>query len=175
MNIIFSFIIIVGSTLLIFKDPNLLLKSMLDGGGSAITFSLKLIVIYAVWLSILKLCEATKLDKKIAKVVSKITNKLFKGENQTSLNYINLNLATNFLGMGGAATPLGIKAVENMTHKKNTILLIIINATSIQLLPTTIISMRADLNATQDIVLASIICTAINTIIGIILVKVFVK
>jgi spore maturation protein A len=93
-----------------------------------------------------------------------------------------VNLASNMLGLGGAATPLGIKAVSSMCDgsgraSKGTVLLLVINATSIQLLPATVIAMLSSHGsvAPSSIIVPSIIATAVSTIVGVILVKVFVK
>ena len=85
------------------------------------------------------------------------------------------------LGMGGVATPAGIKAMQSMSLEgqtvasPNMILLLIINATSIQLIPATVIAIRATAGSADasSIFLPTLISTAISTISGIILCKVF--
>ena len=84
------------------------------------------------------------------------------------------------LGMGNAGTPIGLKAMKelNKDHKSNIaslpmIMLVVLNATSLQLLPTTIISLRevAGSLSSTDIILPSIIATTVSTLLGIVLVK----
>ena len=99
-------------------------------------------------------------------------------------SFIALNLSTNIFGIGNASTPIGIKAMKNLDKINNSeiasssmIMLMVINATSLQLLPTTIIGLRATALSTNagDIILPSIITTSITTLLGIILVKVLSK
>ena len=182
MNVVFLIIILVSLTVITWVNPESALAVMLEGARSAIDLSLKLLAIYAVWLSVLKIMEKTGLNKKLSSLFSPITNLLFKGEDKETKSYISMNLAANMLGMGGAATPLGIKAMERMDEgtgkaTNNMIMLMVISATSIQILPATIIALRSanySLNP-SDIILPSILATTVTTIVGIILVKIFCK
>ena len=94
-----------------------------------------------------------------------------------------MNISANLLGMSGAATPLGIKAIESMQkdnkHKHTItfpmIMLIAISCSSVQLLPTSIIGMLANAGSTKptSIILPSIICSILSTTIAILLVYIF--
>ncbi len=182
MNIIFAIIIFVSLTIITIVSPESALAVMLEGARGGIDLSLKLLAIYAVWLSVLKIMERTKLDKKLSSLFSPITKKFFKGESEKTQSIISLNLAANMLGMGGAATPLGIRAMEAMDDKSgkatdNMIMLMIISATSIQILPATIIALRSSAGSasSSDIILPSIIATSVTTLVGVLLVKVLSK
>lgn len=175
MNFIFTLILIVSTGILVVTNPEGVMSAMLQGGKSAISFSLELVAIYAVWLSVLKIWESLKLDKGISKLLDKPIRALFPNEESETYAYLSLNLSANLLGMGGAGTPMGIKSVETMKSKKNKTMLLVINATSIQLIPTTVLGIRAGLGAAADIILPSLITTAITTVIGVILVKVLVR
>lgn len=175
MNFIFTLILIVSTGILVITNPEGVMSAMLQGGKSAISFSLELVAIYAVWLSVLKIWESLKLDKGISKLLDKPIRALFPNEEPETYAYLSLNLSANLLGMGGAGTPMGIKSVETMKSKKNKTMLLVINATSIQLIPTTVLGIRAGLGAATDIILPSLITTAITTVIGVILVKVLVR
>ena len=96
-----------------------------------------------------------------------------------------MNISANLLGMGGAATPLGIKAIESM-QKDNTdkvtatfpmIMLVAISCSSVQILPTSIIGMLSNAGSSNPtaIIIPSIISSIISTIIAIVLVVVFHK
>lgn len=159
--------------------PEQAFSIMLGGASNAIQLSLRLVAIYAIWLSALRIMEKIGLNKLMYKLFKPITNKLFKKESPQSQEYISLNFSANLLGMGGAATPLGIKAMESMEDGSpratdNMILFMVINSTSIQLLPATIIGLRATAGSASasDIILPSLIATTISTIIGVILVKI---
>lgn len=182
MNAIFFIILFVSLVIITWVNPESALAVMLEGARSAIDLSLKLIAIYAVWLSILKIIEKTGLDKKLSSLFSPITNILFKGEKVETKSYVSMNLAANMLGMGGAATPLGIRAMELMDDgsgkaTKNMIMLMVISSTSIQIIPTTIIALRSSnfSLSPSDIILPSFLATTLTTVIGVILVKIFTK
>ena len=85
-----------------------------------------------------------------------------------------MNLSCNLLGLGGAATPYAVKAIGELEKEKNYFaqkLLFVINATSVQILPTTVIALRASAGsvAAADIFLPSLICTAVSTFTGVLL------
>jgi spore maturation protein A len=182
MNTVFLIILFIALLLVTIMNPESALAVMLEGATGAINLSVKLLAIYAVWLSVLKLIERTGLDKKLSGLFLPITDHLFKGETKETKAVIGLNLAANMLGMGGAATPLGIRAMELMDKgdgkaTDNMIMLMIISATSIQLLPATIMALRsaAGSSNSSDIILPSLISTVVTTGIGIILVKILSK
>lgn len=174
MNVVFAFILTVCVSLLLFKDPNAALGGMLDGVSSAIAMSIGLVAVYAVWLSVLNVMEKIGLNRAIGKALKPLTKRLFPSENDETRETISLNMSANLLGMGGAATPLGIKAINGMakdSEKTNDsiALFVVINCTSIQLIPTTIIGLRAasgSVNA-SDIILPSLIATTVSTLVGV--------
>lgn len=174
MNVVFAFILTVCVSLLLFKDPNAALGGMLDGVSSAIAMSVGLVAVYAVWLSVLNVMEKVGLNRAIGKALKPLTKRLFPSENDETRETISLNMSANLLGMGGAATPLGIKAINGMakdSEKTNDSisLFVVINCTSIQLIPTTIIGLRAasgSVNA-SDIILPSLIATTVSTLVGV--------
>lgn len=179
MNTIYV-VMMIGSLLLVtITAPESALSIMLGGAKSAIGLSVSLCAIYTVWLSVLQVIDKTGIGKTLSKAFKPLTKKLFKGESDLALEYITLNFSANLLGMGGAATPLGIKAMEYMQDgsdkaSDNMILFVVINATSIQLLPATIIGLRASKGSASasDIILPSLIATTFSTLIGVILCKV---
>ncbi len=175
MNVFFSGVLLVCSLLLLIFSPEKLLDSLLTGGSEGLTFSLKLFAVYAVWLSILDLWKKLGIDRFLGKILSKVTKKVFPDENDLCYDALSVNLSANMLGMGGAGTPAGIKAAENMQSKKNRIMLIVINSSSVQLIPTTIIAMRSSYGSVTDIILPSLIATFVSTFSGFLAVKFLVK
>lgn len=174
MNVVFAFILTVCVSLLLFKDPNAALGGMLNGVSSAIAMSIGLVAVYAVWLSVLNVMEKVGLNRAIGKALKPLTKRLFPSENDETRETISLNMSANMLGMGGAATPLGIKAINSMagdSEKSNDsiALFVVINCTSIQLIPTTIIGLRAAAGSASasDIILPSLIATAVSTVVGV--------
>lgn len=164
--------------MLLITSPENAFGVMIDGASNAITLSIKLLAIYMVWLSVLRMMEASKLDKKLSKLLRPIVCKIFKGESEDAYDKICINLSANMLGMGGASTPAGIKAMNLMSDGNdkatdNMIMLLVINATSIQLIPATIIALRADAGAQNpsDIILPTLISSGVATLVGAIMCK----
>ncbi len=181
MNTIFTIVIISSISMLIFSNPDLVLSSMLKGGENALSLTLRLVVIYAVWLGIFEILDKTKLSVKIAKLLKPINKMLFGNIPEKANDYMSLNISANILGMSGATTPMGIKSIQELEKHPNTeyaiIMFFVINATSVQVIPSSVLALRSSFNAItpSDIILPTILTTAISTVIGILLVKIFVK
>ncbi len=175
MNIVFFVIMLVSIYLISVNSPEKVMGAVLDGANGGLALSVKLFGVYALWLSILKIMEKAELDKALAKKLKKPIQYLFKDESPQTYKYLSLNLSANMLGMGGAATPMGIKSIESMKHHKNKVMLAVINSTSIQITPATIVALRASYNSASDIIIPSLIATFFTTFIGVLLVKALVK
>ena len=107
---------------------------------------------------------------------------LFGKTDEYTQNQIAINITSNLFGMGNASTPSGMNAIAGLDKgskyaTSGMILVIILNSTSLQLIPTTIIGLRAtagSVNST-DIILPTLIATIISTVAGVVLVKLFSK
>lgn len=171
MNLIFTVIFVLSAAVLLFTAPADFLPALLDGGMNAAKTCLTLFCIYVVWMGLSAVAEDARLTQKAAKLLSKPCGKLFKTQSPAALENITMNISCNLLGIGGAATPYGVKAVDALESEGNEYaqnLLFIINATSIQLIPTTVIALRAAAGslAPHDIAVPSLIATAVSTFIG---------
>ena len=171
MNTIFTAIFLLSAIVLCFTAPADFLPALLDGGMNAAKCCLTLLCIYGVWMGLSAVAEDCRLTQKAAKLLSKPCRKLFKTDNEEAIKDISMNVSCNLLGIGGAATPYAVKAVDALEKDKNEFaqnLLFIINATSIQLIPTTVIALRASAGsaAAYDITLPSLIATFLSTFIG---------
>ena len=179
MNAAFLIISVISLVMMTIHSPESAFSSMINGVSGAISLSIKLVAIYAVWLSVLEMMNKTGIDKKLSKLLKPLIKKIFKKESEEAYDWICINVSANMLGMGGVATPAGIKAMERMqdgsekaTH--NMVMLFVINATSIQLIPATVIAMRASANSQNaaDIILPTLISSGIATLLGMIICKV---
>ena len=175
MNFVFTLILCASVLCLIFISPDSVLSSLIEGTGNGLTFAVKLFAVYGVWLSVLKIWEKLNFDKFCARKSIGLLKKFFPGENDSCYADLSVNLSANFLGMGSAGTPAGINACKKMISPKNKTMLIVINSTSIQLIPTTIVAIRTAHSASSDIILPTLISTFLSTFIGIVMVKIFVK
>ena len=174
MNLIFSAIFIVSAISLCFLSPNDVLLAMTNGANKSVQLAIGLFSIYAVWSGILQIAEKSGLLKKLSKLLKPIVNRLFKNIDDKTHDLIAVNLSANLLGMGGIATPAGIDATTKMTQNSNhdgACLLFVLASTSLQLLPTTVVSIRQSFGSVNpfDIFLPSLISSAISTTVGILL------
>lgn len=106
------------------------------------------------WSGMIKILENTKIQKKIERMLKPIVEKFFGEESEDAKKLISLNMVSNMLGIGNAATPVGIEAMKEMdksNSKKHLSygmsMFILLNTLSIQIIPTTIISVRASLGS----------------------------
>lgn len=180
MNPVFTILLLASLIALTIASPATAFPTMIEGASSAILLAVKLVAIYAVWLSILNMATATGLNRGLSRLLRPVVRRLFKGESDEAYDHISVNLASNMLGMGGVATPAGIRAMTAMQDGSskatdNMILLAVINATSIQLIPATVIAIRAAAGSqnASSIFLPTLISTSVSTLCGIILCKVF--
>ena len=178
MNVAFAALTLLSLVMMTFAAPADMLPSMISGVSGAIVLILKLTAVYAVWLSVLKMAEATGLDRKLSRALRPVIRRLFKGESEKSYDYISVNLASNMLGMGGATTPAAINAMTSMCREEgkatdNMLMLLVINATSIQIVPATVIALRAAAGSANaaSVFLPTLIATSCATAAGMILAR----
>ena len=171
-------IMVVGSICMLFwTSPENMLTVMIGASSDAFKLSLELCAIYAVWLGILELVDASGLSEKLAKLLRPFIRKIFKIHDSETEKMIALNMSANVLGLGNASTPMGLAAMKrldsgNAIASHAIIMLIVLNATSIQLLPSTIIGLRASAGSSSpaDIILPTLISTICTFVLGISLV-----
>lgn len=129
-------------------------NATINSGYKAVELTISLIGSMGFWGGIMRIAEKSGLCIKIARFLSPIVNLLFKGIDKNSLAFrsISMNITANLLGLGNAATPLGLTAMREIEKEeksktphiasRNMIMLCVINSASIQLIPTTIATMR---------------------------------
>ena len=178
MDKIWIFIVLMSLVFLLFSSPESVLNTMISASGSAVNLSVKLLAVYAVWLGLIEIVKETRLSHKLSNLLSPLIDLLFGRVDNKAKDYIAMNMSFNMLGVGNAATPTGIKAfntLEDGSDKATAamIMLLVINTTSIQLLPTTIIGMRVTAGSASatDIIIPSLIATIVSTVVGVLLVK----
>ena len=178
MNKIWFAMMTISIGFLLWTNPSSVMSEMISASGEALKLCIELCAVYAVWLGILELVEASGLGEKLARFLRPLIKKLFKINNEETERFIAMNMSANMLGLGNAATPMGIRAMQALDDGSgiaNTamIMLIVLNATSIQLLPSTVIGLRASAGSTSpaDIILPTLIATTVTSVLGVILVK----
>lgn len=156
---------------LIFVQPQSVISEMTRASMDVINLCITLLAVYTVWLGILEIVDATGLGAKLARLLRPLIRKLFKINDPETEKYIALNMSSNILGLGNASTPMGIKAMQRLDDGSGKItapmiMLLIVNATSIQLFPTTVVGLRAQAGSVDptSIILPTILGTIITCI-----------
>lgn len=157
--------------------PSTIIGTMMDAAKMGVTMSIEFVGIYAVWMGIMQVMDDCKISNKISSALTKPVQYVFGRTDEETQKNICLNIASNIIGIGSAATPYGIKAMKGLDkgHKKANramIMLVVINSTGIQLLPTTVIGMRALAGSVSpsSILWPTIVATFVPTLLGILLV-----
>ena len=174
MNKIWALLMLASIILLIFNNPSALVTEMTESAMGVINLCVELVAVYAIWLGILEIVDKTGLSEKLAKLLSPLIRFLFKTDDPEIIKMIAMNMSSNILGVGNAATPCGIRAMKLMDDKSGKatpamIMLLVVNATSIQLLPTTTIGLRTAAGSASptDIMIPTLVATFITAIFGI--------
>ena len=184
MNKIWIFLLTISITIILFIDPQLVLSGLITGSNKAVKLSFELLAIYAVWVGIFNILELTGISKWLTKILSPVIDLIFGKKNLSpkAKEYVSMNISANMLGMGGAATPMGIKAIESMNENNKSenvtypmTMLIVLSCTSLQLLPTSIIGIMTNAGSTNasSIIIPSLVAGLASTIVGILLVKLY--
>ena len=173
MNAIFLVLVTLSLGALIFVSPDEALTAMLGGGEKALQLTFTMTSVYALWLGILKIAEDCGLTGKLAKALSRPVKRLFGNISPKASEYAAMNISANLLGMGGIATPMGISAARELDTQGDIYamnMLFVLAATSLQLLPTSVISLRAEAGSLSagDVILPTLIATAVSTLVGVI-------
>ncbi len=178
MNVIFSIILILSLIILIIFEPNSLFTCFTTSTNNAFSLMLKLLSIYFIWLGFSEILTKSKASNKISKLFSPLIKKLFKVNDQKTIDELSLNLTASLLGISGLSTPTAINSMQYLDDQKNEYaktLLFVLSATSIQILPLSVMQLMAEHGSKNPsiIFIPTLFTTLVSTIIGIILVKVF--
>ena len=179
MNIVWTVTTIVALAVLTIANPQSVLTVCLDSSSQALTTALGLCGVYCLWLGIFEIAEKCKLVEKLSGCFERLNKFLYGNVEKVAAEYISLNLASNLLGVGNAATPSAISAIKIMEKDEKLsragAMLFVVNATSVQLIPTTVIGLRASMGSANpsDILLPNLISTIITSVVGIALVFAF--
>ena len=177
MNSIFLFLVI-ASTLCAAASGAMeaLTQATFQAARSAVELALGLIGVMALWLGVIKVAEEAGLLQVISRAIHPLLRRLFPDvpEGHPALSAMVMNIAANMLGLGNAATPLGIKAMQELdrlnpekgraTHAM--CLFLAINTSNVTLLPLGVIAVRAAAGARDpaSIIVPTLLATTISTI-----------
>lgn len=162
-------------------------NSIFTSCAQTVDLILKLFGTMCLWNGLMKIVQETSLMKKLTKFISPLMKFLFPTMKKEDKEYkeITINIIANLLGIGNAATPLGLKAMQTMQEKnpqKDRItnamaMFIVLNTASIQVIPSTVIAVRASLGSVNpsQIIVPVWIATIAADVAGIIASKILMK
>jgi len=179
VSYIWVFLILLGIIYSLFTgNIEIINNSILTNANEALDLMLNLLPIIVLWTGLLKIAEDSGLLEKFAKLLYPVLSKLFPDipKHNKALGYISSNIAANMLGLGSAATPAGLKAMnelQKINKEKDTastpmITFLVLNTAGVTLIPTTILALRAAYNSSSpgEIILPAIIATTCSSIAG---------
>lgn len=182
VNIIWCSFIIIGSVFCIVNGKlDLLNTEILESAKSSLDMILKIFPVMALWLGIMKIASESGLLKKITKIVMPLFSKIFPEipKNHEAIGYITSNMIANIFGLGNAATPFGLKAMQSLqeinpkkdTASRSMITFLVLNTSGLTIIPTTVISLRMMYGSSNptSIVFPCVIATFLSTIAGLIM------
>lgn len=162
-------------------------NAIFESTESAVSLTITLFGTMCLWNGLMEIAANTNLINRLTNLLRPIVNFLFKGtkNNKKIREEISMNMVANMLGLGNAATPLGLKAMksmqeENLDKKRLTddmATFIILNTASIQIIPTTVIAIRLSLGSLEPtkIIFAVWFSTICAAIVGIVVTKLCIK
>lgn len=179
INYIWGLLIIIGVIYsFITGNYSIINDSILTNVNEALDLILNLMPVIVLWTGILKIAEESGLLKKFANLLKPLLKKVFPliPSDSKALGYISSNIAANMLGLGSAATPAGLKAMQELqiiNDKKDTastsmITFLVLNTAGVTIIPTTILALRVAYNSSNpsEIIFPAIIATLCSSISG---------
>ncbi|MFP5107957.1 nucleoside recognition domain-containing protein [Neobacillus sp. C211] len=151
-------------------------KAIFDGAKEAVTLCIGLISVLVFWLGMMRIAEESGLLERLSKLFRPLVKRLFPDVpvSHPAMGYILSNMISNMFGLGNAATPLGIKAMEELkklnggkdSASRSMVTFLAINTASITIIPTTVIAIRMNYHSASptEIVVPTIIATIISAL-----------
>lgn len=160
-------------------------KAIFSYAKTAVEISIGLVGIMALWLGVMKIAEEAGLVQALGRLVRPLLTRIFPEipKDHPAMGSMMANIAANMLGLGNSATPLGMKAMQDLqelnpdkeTASNAMVTFVVMHSASLTLIPATIIALRKDAANPTSILLPSIIATAIAAVTGIVTSKVMQK
>ncbi|MGN1003765.1 MAG: nucleoside recognition domain-containing protein [Oscillospiraceae bacterium] len=155
----------------------------LDGAAQAVELCLSMTGVLCLWMGVMEIMRRSGLSDKLARLLRPVLKRLFPdfAGDKAVMDTVAANVSANLLGLGNAATPLGMEAARLMSKRtpgvacNSLCMLVVCNTASIQLIPTTVASVRAAAGcaAPFDILPAVWLASAISVTVGIMAAKLF--
>ena len=185
INYIFALFFIIGIIYSLITGNLSISEEMLTASHTGIELIINIIPVISLWLGIMNIAKKSGLLDKISKLLTPILKIIFPEipRDNPCFSYIGTNIIMNMLGLGNAATPFGLKAMQEMqklnkekdSATRSMITFLVINTASVTIMPTTIISLRmmyGSINP-QAIIPYIVITSSLSCLIGLIIDRLF--
>ena len=185
VNLIWAFMAVIGIVYAMINGTmDEVNKTLFQSANEAVTLSISLISILVFWLGMMKVAEEAGILRGLANLFKPVVRKLFPElpKDHPAIGYILSNITANMFGLGSAATPIGLKAMEEMKKlsksdvaSRSMITFLALNTSGLTLIPTTVIAIRMQYNSQSptEIVAPTLIVSAIATVSAILLDRLF--
>ncbi len=134
-------------------------KAAIDSAGTAVTIAIGLIGVMALWLGVMKIAEDSGLMTLMARVIAPVMRRIFPEvpADHPAMGSMMMNVAANLLGLNNAATPLGLRAMEDLQKlnrypvvaTNSMCMFLVVNTAGVQLIPASMISVLASAGSTD--------------------------
>lgn len=188
LNIIWPLFIIVSFIYAIISGRvNEINAGIFEAVSDAVELSITFLGTICLWNGIMEIVKKTTLIEKLTKFLNPLMKILFPElqNNKQAKSEISMNMIANILGLGNAATPLGLKAMKTMQKDNNNkdtlsnsmVMFIVLNTASLQLIPTNVIAIRTSLNSQNatGVIFYVWIATIVAAVVGVISTKILMK
>ena len=188
LNILWPFFIIISIFYAILSgNIENINNCIFESAENAVKLTLTLLGATCLWSGIMEIASKTDIIKYLSAILQPIIKKIFYNldSNKKSYNNIIMNIIANILGLGNAATPIGLKAMGELQKENankdelsdNMMMLIVLNTASLQVIPTTVIAVRKSLgsNNPTQIIFPVWIATVCAAVVGILVAKIIIK
>ncbi|WP_317368086.1 nucleoside recognition domain-containing protein [uncultured Tyzzerella sp.] len=185
LNYLWGGMILIGIVVAAFTgNMQNITQAILDSSKEAITVCVTMMGIIAMWSGMMEIANRSGLIKELSKKMRPFLSYIFPDipKNHKSLDYISTNVIANILGLGWAATPAGIKAMESLQtiNKKkdeasrSMCMFLVFNMSSLQIISVNIIAYRSQFNSANpsEIIAPGLFATLVSTVVGIWVIKI---
>ena len=157
----------------------------LEGAGAAVDLCLAMAGVLCLWMGVMEIMKRSGLSAGLSRLLRPLLGRLYPefARDREVMDCISANVSANLLGLGNAATPLGIQAAQKMSRRRPGVacdgmcMLVVCNTASIQLIPTTVAGVRlaAGCETPFDILPAVWLASALSVCVGILAAKVLAR
>ena len=176
MGIIWILLMVISIGMMMFADPAGILSAMTASVNESLLLCVKMCGVYCVWLGFIKIMEEINALKAVGNLLRPLIEKLFGSVSPKAKDYLVVNISANLIGVANAATPTAIKAIDEMDKgdvkmTRGMAMLFVINSTGIELLPSTVMSMRAAAGSGSPADIVNVVTTALGILLVCLLYK----